>query len=541
MKSIGFKNFRRFEKLDPLQLGDITFFVGGNNAGKSTVVKAMMLVFDNLSARTLISDSGMTFDAPTFRLDANRIHEVHIGTFGRALHKPYPEQKELVLEADVDNYHFQYVLNGDTESTQANAGIKSLEIINTHSKVRYFFDFQKSEVIVNYNTSVLWDFARSYSSFREIRDAKEVKQQIENLQNQRSEIVHTLKNFEGDAVTLARLNSNFRAIEKKIEALKKSADPFGGRVKIEDVKYKDTFVLSEKIEKRNLINWLLSRIANKFKERFYFSLDDTITPAELDGRRRKKLTQEDIAFGRMVDNDLDHISVIRAAYSIEYIAAHSASQKVLFSIEDKNDYMASVIREFKQCRIEEGSREDLFITRWMNELEIGLRYKIESISGEAYTVDITNKQGYEMPLADMGMGSIQMMLLLFKLATIIRVCREIDSLIIVEEPEQNIHPKLQSKLAELFAEVNQEYGFRFVIETHSEYMIRKSQVQVAAMQFANQEELEQKCPIKTYYFPGDSEPDQKPYNMRYRTDGNFENDFGSGFYDVASDLAFQTF
>lgn len=535
MKSIGFKNFRRFEKLDPLQLGDITFFVGGNNAGKSTVVKAMMLLLDNLSAKAQINRTEKAFDTPTFRLDANRIHEVHIGTFGRALHKPYPEQKEIVLEADIDNYHFKYVLNGDTDSTQANAGIKSLEITNILSNVRYFFDFQKSEVIINYNTIALWSFAKSYSNIKEMRDARELKHQLEALQTQRNEIVHNLKNFDGDAVALARLNSNYKRIEKKIEALKKSTDPFEGKVKIEDVEYRNTFALSEILEQRNLISGLFLSIASKFEERYYFPTDDNaIDLIEFDGKRRKKLTQKDIAFGRMIQNDHDRLRFIRLTHSIEYISAHSASQRVLFSIEDKNDYMASVIREFKQSRIMEGSREDLFITRWMNEFGIGIRYRIEPISGEAYTVDITNTQGEDMPLADMGMGSIQLMLLLLKLATIIRERRGVGVLIIIEEPEQNIHPKLQSKLAELFSEVNREYKFRFVIETHSEYMIRKSQVQVAAMQFANQEDLDQNCPIKTYYFPEDGEP----YMMEYRMDGKFKNGFGNGFYDEAANLAF---
>ena len=40
MNSIGFKNFRRFQNFPEIDLGDITILVGGNNAGKSTLVKA---------------------------------------------------------------------------------------------------------------------------------------------------------------------------------------------------------------------------------------------------------------------------------------------------------------------------------------------------------------------------------------------------------------------------------------------------------------------------------------------------------------------
>ena len=48
MKSISFKNFRRFADFPEFKFGDITILVGGNNAGKSTLQKALLLVFDNI-------------------------------------------------------------------------------------------------------------------------------------------------------------------------------------------------------------------------------------------------------------------------------------------------------------------------------------------------------------------------------------------------------------------------------------------------------------------------------------------------------------
>ena len=61
-------------------------------------------------------------------------------------------------------------------------------------------------------------------------------------------------------------------------------------------------------------------------------------------------------------------------------------------------------------------------------------------------------------------------------------------------------------------------------------MIRKSQVQVADMHFADQGDIDDNCPIATYYFP----TDDAPYNMRYMPSGNFEKHFGEGFFDEAA-------
>ena len=51
MNQIGFKNFRKFEVLRPLELSPVTIFVGENNAGKSTVVKALLSVLEFIQTR----------------------------------------------------------------------------------------------------------------------------------------------------------------------------------------------------------------------------------------------------------------------------------------------------------------------------------------------------------------------------------------------------------------------------------------------------------------------------------------------------------
>ena len=46
MQQISFKNFRKFQDIDPIDFAPITILVGENNAGKSTVVKAILSILD---------------------------------------------------------------------------------------------------------------------------------------------------------------------------------------------------------------------------------------------------------------------------------------------------------------------------------------------------------------------------------------------------------------------------------------------------------------------------------------------------------------
>lgn len=223
---------------------------------------------------------------------------------------------------------------------------------------------------------------------------------------------------------------------------------------------------------------------------------------------------------------------------VEYIYAHGINQKILFNYNDKNDFMAITLHDLMIEHI--SSDEKTFICTWMENFGIGKDYDITSIGGEAYSIQLKNMNDDLVYLADMGMGASQLLVLIFRLAIIIHRQRmrgksPYRPTIIIEEPEQNMHPAYQSKLAEFFYEVHNLYGFNFIVETHSEYLVRKSQVIVAQQNYKTQESLNKKNPFKVYYFPTNG----NPYEMEYRIDGNFSNDFGSGFYDEANNLLFE--
>ncbi len=89
----------------------------------------------------------------------------------------------------------------------------------------------------------------------------------------------------------------------------------------------------------------------------------------------------------------------------------------------------------------------------------------------------------------------------------------------------NLHPRLQSMLSDLFYEVYilSKGNLTFVVETHSEYLIRRTQVLVAEAHYKVEEELELHNPFKVYYFPENG----IRYDMGYRIDGLFNKFFGS--------------
>ena len=83
----------------------------------------------------------------------------------------------------------------------------------------------------------------------------------------------------------------------------------------------------------------------------------------------------------------------------------------------------------------------------------------------------------------------------------------------------------------MFLDFHQQFGCQCIVETHSEYIIRRAQVLVAEGTRNKAFSLESN-PFKIYYFPDD---DSSPYDMIFKENGRFVRNFGPGFVDVAGE------
>ncbi len=113
-----------------------------------------------------------------------------------------------------------------------------------------------------------------------------------------------------------------------------------------------------------------------------------------------------------------------------------------------------------------------------------------------------------------------------------------ETTIAVEEPEIHLHPKYQSLLADMFVDAYRERKTHFIIETHSEYLIRRLQLLVAGV------ETEQKLDkddvaISYIYTKDEAEKAGQPLvkNISICDDGYLDDTFGSGFFDEAPNLS----
>ena len=547
MAQIRLSNFRRFESLDSLYLGTINIFVGKNNAGKSTVVKAIMLALDNIRSlrwNSLPSEMGMHSmqyaPKPTFRFDANGFHNLHIGTFERAKCN-WLDDTRIIISLEYEGYEFEIIIAGLAGHGHVSMPIERLTISDTQ-KGRYTFDFRLNTM-----------------AFRLGRDISEldIRKLEKALWQTEDEIPFTERSVEialdkGDAIKVAEYQQHLKKLKAQRLSLLKEMKKLEENSNVTEALF-DLSYFHESIGENVLVQYLRTFIrladSNIVQD---VEAKNPLTPVQ----KLKKNSleyKEELANRQFVSENRDVIEAaaqglekLLNAVNVDYIQAHAATQKLIINADD-DDISSRVINEFYQENIQSGEMADRFVKKWLKEFEIGNAVIIESLDGEGYYVKIDTDED-EIHLADMGMGSIQLVILLLRLATIGHRSEMTFQpwWVIIEEPEQNLHPKVQSMLADLFEDFTQSfcdpYMHTLIVETHSEYLVRRTQVMAAkiADEFGDDEEtFSEMNPFSVFYFP--TEVDKQPYDMHFLPSGRFKEPFGEGFYDKAGSLALELY
>lgn len=188
-----------------------------------------------------------------------------------------------------------------------------------------------------------------------------------------------------------------------------------------------------------------------------------------------------------------------------------------------------------------------FINKWLKRSNIGTSLNIIEDEDKLGAKLNICKDGDSVgtPLADEGYGISQFVTFLLHIENEILIDKikeisgakklmfKLDEILYpiptlaIEEPEVSLHPSMQSMLADVFYDAYLNYGIHFIIETHSEYLIRRTQAIVAG--YKTSEEFDNN-PFSVYYI----DKGGNAYDLVYKESGRFENSFGKGFFDEAS-------
>lgn len=266
-------------------------------------------------------------------------------------------------------------------------------------------------------------------------------------------------------------------------------------------------------------------------------------------------------FFSFIEKAIEEIVVEYTPKSLNYVSSSIINVKRLYPMEADDDFTGILKRYMNAKR--NMSREmnyvaGSFLNRWIAKDHFDIGHKI--------TIDV-DKEGLGITLrlhqdehddkgsllADSGYGITQLFAILLNIEVAIMERKNLPLIqddilfnsndkttfscptIAIEEPEIHLHPNFQAMLAEMFTEAYKEYGIHFIIETHSEYLIRKLQTLVLPNAKDMQVDREH---ISVIYIDNADEDKRKlgdPHVRRIgiRKNGFLDGRFGQGFFDQA--------
>ena len=507
------KNFRSFGKEGAdFELAPITVLTGCNSAGKSSLVKALMLL-SNQPKELKSSSSQYDIERYNPAIDLNiNTKKLMLGQFCKVLNE----------KSGNEELYFSYRIWSD--------------YLQEEVLVKRQFIPNKKDIL---NNGLLHSFIIEKTDgtcIYEIKDQGEARENVEAIKDNYYRFLLAV-----DYVRAEEAVSFFNSLKNRQADGKYKADKWLSNTQD---KLKESNIHIEDYNKSHLSTWISCYHDDFNKSQWGTIIEKARTKEEIEETKRN-------SYMSLFVNEVLRPWFIK---DVEYINSVSAIINRLYSSEDENK-MNGALRMWNERTNflhYEPSLPDMkerkpgsFLNNWIKKFQIGDSIEMEgSQEGLGFLIYLV-KDGNKRLLADEGYGITQLVSLLLQIDNNIPIFTGPNisdfnnyhyvyphKVICVEEPEVHLHPKYQSLLAEMFVEAYQKYNIHFIIETHSEYLIRKLQVMVA-----DKDNSLTSNDVSLNYVEKDENGVSTNRKIEILEDGRLSEPFGPGFFDQADMLA----
>lgn len=494
-RKIKIVNFRSLVMDDFLEIKPITLLFGKNGSGKSSFIKAIKFLGDNLFPLN---------QGPTnFNLD----NDIDLGNYQQIVTNNITS-KNITIE--FEEYWEAYTKYTDTEESRIinyrvktninKSEVKSVHISDLHNNLEF-------EILPNtkniYDESEVNKIERG--QFLNTNVDESISNRLSNIDNigycgYPNKTIDVGRRFETNDPQL----KNFI---KYLDILPFISDP-------KDLKFSYFNQLLDSLNfdsaKRDDLDLFVKHFINeipiltkKFFKHFY------ITPIRVKPKSKY----------RLVGNNFN---------SNDYYGILNQIDKSLSSFNKfypGNDAESNIIE---------------FINRNLKFFDLGTEISIKKENGSG-SVFIKDKLGFEYNLSEASSGLIQIFPIIISSFNALYEYSDYVTLfdnsyttdvVIIEQPELHLHPALQTRLMEFFY---QSAGGTYLIETHSEHMVRKLQILIAQKKLSREN-------VAIYYFDKNSDTGITSIKeMKLDEKGRFVDEWPPGFFDTDTELALEFF
>ncbi len=140
------------------------------------------------------------------------------------------------------------------------------------------------------------------------------------------------------------------------------------------------------------------------------------------------------------------------------------------------------------------SKLETRVAQWLVDLDLAHSFETRPLyrGSSEYAVWLKrHRRSAEVRITDMGIGVSQVLPVL-----VLCYCVPEGSTVILEQPELHLHPSVQAGLADVFVDCIKNRGLQIILESHSEYMLRRLQLRLARSEITPEDTALYFCEIR---------------------------------------------
>ncbi len=563
---LGLKNFRIFDDKNGFQeeLSSINILTGANNSGKSSIVKALQMLRNSI----------LDYKYP-FNLDLNR-QEHLLGDFENTLFNKNNRNVEITLPylfMGMKNFSISLSFEPLSSYNIYDAKLRAI-YIKDQSDNAILFSFHYKEATDNEKASDKAEYQRKSEEHRK----KKVENSGKDISIFDTFDWHNIEPFHNPLVGYVEWHINLKLLKHYLSDLSEiygyylenkkgwTSDSFKNINELaKDLSIiPSTFINSFKkdVDLEKWKDYVNTKIGNdpelrgkkKIGESDFDADDFLLPPWEIEQilfYKVSEILKAELKW-KEIDDDGNDYWVIENCFnnSWESLLQRIETINYVSNIKEENarSYNAASHSPFiklLKSYAREGYYGSDFMNKYLRAFEIGKKITVDlDPKYQSILVSITTLSGAKRELVDFGYGIKQLVLILMQISVLAQKNKRsehafangeetiedmyVPCVLIIEEPESNLHPKWQSLLADMLAEANSKFNIQMIIETHSEYLIRKFQTLVA-------EKVVPAKNVKIFYLRGlhnVTTERRQVESLLFQDDGSIDfNVFDHGFFD----------
>lgn len=513
----GLNNFRVFKEHFDFELSPIMVLTGPNNSGKSSLSKALLLLKEN--EEKINSDTHIDTELDYFKGDHDLgNHKYTINTIGKNSNFSFTFFLDYKFCIEFNNKG-EFISDYKITTIDDELIIFQYDYI-IHLNIRNILAYFKDRIVYarSNNNSHSKKFVLSNIRHGNFNTNKLSVNEIERIE----EFIKYLENFGKNInfIGLDIFDRSYISYDEDDYVVKK---PLSAEESLAREVFNRAIIEGEPEYIADLFEWQENLI-------FLFYKMTSI-----------KLTRDEIHFlipqsksGFFSFSDLIYINTIKEPLKRSYS-------------RNDNSKFHNIIKEHSGSLFSE--LDDPFAQKWLEEFDIG--EKLTCGYDEKNDIYLLKVDNISLPEFGLGYGLIIHILIslihekkerrMFKenLRALEKSANDLmlrfPTTYIIEEPETGLHPAFQSKMAEMIVDAQRTFNINLIIETHSEYFIRKLQFLTATKEISPDD-------VIIYYFNNPKKiPSNEEQIKRITIDknGSLSDTFGTGFIDEGTNIKFE--